>query len=534
MAKRRQTIEIFAPGNKGLFYGPPNTYLEPEMSPNLQDAKLYYGAVQKEYGTSLFATGTGSVLGAPVNLLFEAKFPGTNILEAFTHSNVYKYTANSDTFVSDGQAFSGTYTDFWSAVVHNNNMFYSNGLDPIQVKASVSATGTNLASALSPNTFKAWSLASFKEHLNLYHVYEDGVEYYKRVRWSMKGVLTLTAGATDFASGVAGGIDVQDIEGEIKCAWPVGGNMAIYSDRSIHTQYWVGGDEVYKFEKAISGIGTPTRRGVVAFGDVNYVFGHDNIYAYFGGGDLRAIGDPIKKELYSTINQSAFAYVWMEYDPIENQVLVHTPTGDSTQPDTSWVYRIDDDNWSKIRRSHTANARFTRQTALTFGEVQGNFGDANYRFGDASIRAASTTRLYSDKSGRIVKVDNTLFTVSQSGSDGAQSFIYETPDLTGANSVDPYDKTEKIDYTSYNKRWTELELEIAGTGNAHVLYSTDGGRNFTELPESPLAMSITGETHFLGVEERSEQIRFRITNTGSSDQIAITYVKAEFVPGSEN
>lgn len=529
--KRRQVIEVFAPGSKGLYYGPPNTFLEPEMSPNLGDAKLYYGAVQKEYGTSLF--NTGSALGAPASLLYEAKFPGTNLLLGMTHTAMSKYTANSDAFVSDGQAYTGTFTDSWSAVMHNNNLFYSNGLDPIQVKPSVSATGTNLQSALSPTTFKAWALASLKEHLNMYHVFENGVEHYKRVRWSMKGVLTLTAGATDFASGVAGGIDVQDIEGEIKCAWPLGGNVAVYGERSIHNQYWVGGDEVYKFEKDISGIGTPTRRGVVAVNNVNYIFSHDNIYAYYGGGDLREIGNQVKKEMYSTINQSAFAYVWMEYDHVENQVLVHTPTGDSIQPNKSWVYRIDDDNWSQINRSHTANSRFTRQTALTFGEVQGNFGQANYRFGDATIRSASTVRLYSDTSGRVVKVDPTVFTVSQSGTSGAQSFIYETPDLTGAEIVDPLDR-EKVDYTSYDKRWTEIALELAGTGQANVLYSTDGGRAFTELPESPITMSITGTTHMLSVEERSKQIRFRVSNTGTTDQIALDYLKAEFIPGSEN
>jgi hypothetical protein len=53
-------------------------------------------------------------------------------------------------------------------------------------------------------TFKSWCLATLKEHLNLYHVFENGVEYYKRVRWTKKGTLVYTAGTTDFASGLAG------------------------------------------------------------------------------------------------------------------------------------------------------------------------------------------------------------------------------------------------------------------------------------------------------------------------------------------
>src|SRR6185436_5002488 len=151
---------------------------------------------------------------------------------------------------------------------------YANGVNPIQMKPTITATGTNMPSAVSPNTYTAWALLSMRDHLLLYHTIEDGTEYYKRARWSKKGLLTYSAGTTDFASGVAGAVDIQDGEGELKTAVPLSGGAALYFEHCIHYQYWVGGDEVWRFQKTVPGIGTPARRTVISYADVNYFLSH--------------------------------------------------------------------------------------------------------------------------------------------------------------------------------------------------------------------------------------------------------------------
>ncbi len=528
MAKRRQSVEIYAP-TAGVRYDVPRNIMPVRNQPEGKNAKLYYGVNQKEYGTSIYATGVGSVLGAPINLLYEARFPNASALEVFTHTGVFKYSSGADTFVSDGQVFSGTYEDFWSALIYNDQFFYTQGINNIQIKSSISATGTDWVSAVSPDTYKAWAIGAHHEHLNLYHTIENGAEFGKRVRWTVKGVLPAT---TAFSAGLAGGIDLPDVEGDIRTAVPIGNDYAIYGDRSIHVQSWVGGEEVYRFEKQMAGVGTPSRRGVASYQDVNWVFSHENIYEYYGGSDLRPIGDPVKRRIFSTINQSALGQVWVEYDDREQEVLFHIPTGSSTRPDTVWVYRIPDKSWISLERPYTSTGRFSRRTGLTWGELVGNWGAQNYKFGDATIRAESSVKLYGDQSGHIVKVDPTAYSLCISGTTTAQTYVYETPDLTATKSVDPLDK-QPMEHITFDKRWIQFSLELFGNGSANVFYSTDRGVNFNVLPESPLAATPAGTLCSIDIDERCSSIALRVTNTATNEWIGIGYVKAEFIPGSE-
>ena len=532
MPKRRQILEVFAP-TLGIKADSPSLIMDPRSQPTGQNGKMFYGCNQKEYGTSVYATGAGSALGAPINFIFEAKYPSSNVLQVFTHTGVNKYTSGSDSFVSDGQVFTGTISDYWSGIMHNDAFVYSNGVDNIQIKSAFAATGITMASATNVTTYKAYTLASFYDHLNLYRTIESGTNYYKRVRWTKKGVLTYTAATTDFASGTAGAIDLQDCEGEIKTAVPVGAGMAVYAERSVHIQFFVGGDEVYRFEKVISGHGTPSRRGAIAYKGVNYFVSHDNFHAYYGGDDMRDIGDPVRPFAFGDINNSAMASAYIEVDPKEEEVLFHVPTGTASLPNRTWVYRINDNSWSVLHRSYTASGRFTRRTGLTIGELIGPIGAQTWKFGDAFVSVESLTRLYGDQSGRVVKHDPTVYSVSESGTSAAQTFIYETPDYTASAATDPA-TGDRVDFTGVEKRWTQFNVEMAGNGTANILYSTNKGSTFVELPESPVTLVNSGSHHVLDIDASSKQIRWRITQTGQNEFIGIKYHSTEFIPGSEN
>mgnify|MGYP001612418384 CR=1 FL=1 len=533
MPKRRQSIEIVAP-TEGLKYDAPASMIPLRAQPEGSNGKMYYGVNQKEFGTSLFATGTVSSLTVPINMIFDAKYPGGSVLEVITHTGAHKYTSGTDSYVSDGQTFTGTFTNFFNGVMYNEQFFYTNGIDPIQVKTSVSATGTNMTSALNPTTYKAWAISGFREHLNLYHTIENGTEFSKRVRWAKKGTLVLSAGTTDFASGTAGALDIPDCEGEIKTAVSLGVTEAVYAERSIHIQTWVGGDEIYRFTKTLSGIGTPSRRGVVSFGNVNYFIGHNNFYAYYGGDDLREVGDPIKSKAFFEINNSQIATAFVEVDPQYNEVWFHVPINTDTMPSIVWVYRLENESWSRLQRSQTAKGSTTRKTGLTIGELQGTIGDQNFTFGSFFLAEESEVQVYGDASGRVVKKDPSRYTISSSGTSTSQSFVYATPDIVGllpSKLSDPVDR-DPIDYTTVFKRYTQFEFEATGNGTATVFYSTDRGGTYTAFPQSPVTLLNTTTTYTLDLDVSSRQCRFKIECTGTNDFIGISYLKPEIIVGA--
>lgn len=538
MPKRHRSVEIYAP-TIGIKSDVPTNLMDVRAVSTGQNFKCYYGVNQKEYGTSLYATGAGSVLPNQPGFIYDAKFPDSTILQIITPSQVYAYTQAADTYVTDGQAFTGTYSDFWSGVMHNDNFMYSNGVDPIQVKTTFSATGTNLASAISPNTYKAWSLASLKDHLCLYHTVEGATEFFKRVRWTIKGPLTLSAGTTDFDSGTAGAIDLQDANGEIKCGAPLGAGVAIYAERSIHLQTWVGGDQIFQFDKISPDIGVPGRRCVYSYSDVNYFLSQANIFS-FDGGSLNPIGDPIKKALFSEVNQSAIANSFLDYDPFENELLVYVPTGTATQPDVCWVYRITDDSWARKLRQHSCAGRFSRRSGLTIGELVGNIGAQNYTFGEALVRVDSEVKLYGDPSGRVVKHDITRYSVSASGTDVPQVYQIESPDIVGISAKqgsysgkaqDPIEG-DYVEYITSTQRWQRLSIEAFGTGTVAVAYSTDRGNTYTPFSESPITLVVAGTTHWLDMDASSPFVRVRATNTGLNEFVGIRYEKLDFIVGA--
>lgn len=524
MAKRRQIIEIFAP-TEGIKANSPTTIMSPRSQPTGLNMSLSYGVNQKEYGTSLYTVGL-TALSGPCIGLYEAKYKNGNAIQAFTDTGVFKLA--SATWTNDGQVFAGSANlDHWTGLMYAENFVYNNGIDPIQVKASLSVTGTNMAAAISPNTYKAWTLAALQEHLCLYHTIEDGTEYPNRIRWSRKGGITSTC----MSGGTAGYLDVPDTEGELQTAVPLGEANAVYANNSIHVQYWVGGTEIYRAQKTISGVGAAGRNCVASYKDVNYVISKHNFHSYHGGDDLRDIGDPIKALAFGAINNSAIGTAFVEVDPEENKVLFHVPTTGTT-PDTVWVYSISDTTWAKLARSYRSAGRFARADGLTIGELVGSIGAQTWKFGEYQAKEGAAIRLYGDVDGHVTKYDKTRFSVVSSGTAAAQGFRYETPDLTGANVIDPYSK-EKVDFSSHVKRWTQAHVDMRGVGSVHVFFSTNKGASYIELPESPLTADANGKSHTIDIDIDSKYVRLALDSTGLNDYAGITYVSVEFIPQGE-
>ena len=540
MARRDVAIEIIAP-TEGLHLELPNSMITPRSTPHVGDCNAYYGMVQKDYGTTLFCTGSGgisSTLGAPVTLLYEAPYPAETTLQLFSESGMYKYSGGLDAFVVDGQSYGGTVTDYWSACMHNNVLIYANKSDLVQYKPAYNSTGTNMG-GVATSSYKAVAVVSFAGHLNLYNVTEGGNDCPKRVRWTKSGLLAYSN--SDWTSGTAGFLDVQDVDGEIMTALGLANDSVVmYGENSIHQQVWVGGGAVYAFTKMITNKGTPSKRGVVANGAVHYMLTDDNIYEYHGGRDLRSIGDPIKSEYVSLVNHSALQYAFIDYIKEDDELRVHVPTGANTHPDKVYICKVKDNYaWYSENRPYTGKGTFTRPSALTIGELTGSLGAQNWKFGDLCVAAGAPVHLRGDKSGRVVKRDKTVYSISESGTAGAQTFVFDTKDISSIGDLDPMinsraSKFEASRYMDSKSRWLKLKVEAKGQGSMHLSYSTDGGDNFTAFDASPITLDASWDMYQLDVDRANPGFMVRVSNSGINEVVHIRYIKLQLVPGGEN
>ncbi len=530
MPRRDVAIEILDPtGGLNLAQSP--SKIDPKYSPYLNAGNLYYGVVQKDYGTSVFSTGT---LGQQANLLYQADFANNSTLQVFNGTRMYQYSSGGDTFVADSIAYTGTYTDYYSACMHNGALVYGNGKGFLQYKAAYNSTGTNMGGVES-GSYSAWAVVSFKDHLNLYHTFEAGTENYKRVRWTKVGLLAYAS--ADWSAGTASFLDIQDMDGALMAAQKLGnGAVAVYGENSIHEQVWVGGSTVYQFTKLISNLGVPARRAVVANDNVHYIATLDNVYEYYGGRDIREIGTAIKADYVNDLNKAAAGTIFCQYVKNDDELRVYIPTGTSTLPDTCYICKIKDNYaWYRNSLPYTAAGETNRVGNLTIGQLVGNIGAQNWKFGDLVNNAGARIYLLADQTGRIVKMDKTVYSVSIGGTATAQSFVWDSKDFSSVNDVDPLvrDRLNISSYMDNDTRWQTQKIELKGQGTCSVSYSIDGGNSFTEFPESPITLTPNWEIYSLDVDITSNRYMFRIANNTINDVVHLRYGKVQFVPGSE-
>lgn len=232
---------------------------------------------------------------------------------------------------------------------------------------------------------------------------------------------------------------------------------------------------------------------------------------------------------------------FVEVNDKEELVNFHIPITTATSPNIVWSYNLKNQGWTRNANEYTAKGQSTRQRGTTIGELQGTIGDQTFKFGDWYVRAGAKTMIYGDTSGQVCLYDKSVYSLAYSGTQSPQEFSYVTPDLVGlptggiltrSKVSDPIDKDD-IDYTTVQKRWNQITIEMVGNGTADVEYSTDFGNNYSTLPESPVTLSVTGTNHVLDLDVTSRQIRFRVSNAATNAWCGVKYVKVEFIPGSE-
>lgn len=478
--RRTVVIEIFAP-TEGMHKEIGESMLTLRATPNVGDCNSFYGAVQKEYGTTLFVTGT--VPNKPI-MIYEANFAAQPVLEVFTNTGMYKLAAGA--FTNDGQVYAGTY---WDVCMHNDAMVYCNGADLVQYKPTYSATGTTMGGVAS-DSFKAFAVVSFKEHLNLYHTYESGNECPKRVRWTKVGLLAYAT--ADWGTGTAGFVDLQDADGDILTAKALGmGAVAIYAENSIHVQEWVGGSDVYRFTKVLSNVNIPTRSCLAAKGSLHYVLTRDGVYEYRGGNDFVEISGAIKRDFVSVINASNMQSAFLQYTPDDDELRVHVPTGNSTTPDRVYICKLADSYaWYQADRTYTAHGKYTRQTALTIGELQGNIGAQNWKFGDMELNAGAPTYLLGDfldnsnSAKTVTAVDGAVLDTAQKKFGTASLLLDNAIHLLihfdGDDAATTY--TAETGQTVTFEGTAQLDVDTKKFGSASLLL--DGNSDYVTVPDS--------------------------------------------------
>lgn len=114
-----------------------------------------------------------------------------------TATRLLQYIAGSFTEVAAVTPYSGTDDDFWTWTVVNNQLLYSNNVDPVYTWNGVDAT----TDVVSTDAVAAKFLMELNTHLLVANTLESGNRFSQRVRWTAAGDPTdwtgFNAGVTD-------------------------------------------------------------------------------------------------------------------------------------------------------------------------------------------------------------------------------------------------------------------------------------------------------------------------------------------------
>jgi hypothetical protein len=227
----------------------------------------------------------------------------------------------------------------------------------------------------------------------------------------------------------------------------------------------------------------------------------------------------------------------LDYIKAEDELRVYIPTGTSTQPDVCYVCKIKDNYaWYKANRDYTAKGMVTdRPSGLTIGELVGDIGAQNWKFGDYTVSPGAKLNLLADASGYVVKMDKTVYSLSVGGTQVAQTFIFDTKDISSINDVDPLVKNRYnlSQYMDNQTRWYLVKIEAKGSGSMYVEYSTDAGSSWSAC--NPAYASLTPEwaMYLFEVDTTSTRFMIRIKNSATNEVVHVRYMKVQFIPGSE-
>ena len=147
----------------------------------------------------------------------------------------------------------------------------------------------------------AGCIEQYKDFLFIGNLKEDGEAYPTRLRWSQWQNPFLWHNNED-GSGMAGYVDVNDIDGKIVNMKRIGDILAIYKEGGIVAVTYSGGDTVFSKELITTRAGLVSPTAIVVLPHSHIFVSKDNIYQ-FDGNTVVPIGDPIRNYFLKHVKQ---------------------------------------------------------------------------------------------------------------------------------------------------------------------------------------------------------------------------------------
>ncbi|MGH2638321.1 MAG: hypothetical protein ACRDF4_03415 [Rhabdochlamydiaceae bacterium] len=422
-------------------------------------------------------------------------------------------TVNNGAAVYVGTALHGTgqYQPQWLTLPWSNSVLFTDG-ETVLIEINSSSQSAILPVA-GLATFICRGLNLFHELVLLSNTIEDGTEYPQRIRNSDQ------ANETNFTTGLAGLVDLQDTEDFILSLNQLGPWIVIYRETSIMRGTYFGGpigvNPIIFWEYMISGEGLISTGGVAEIGSQHAFVGNAGIYLYNGGYDLESIGDNVfwsflsnKGDLNPSARNTLVCFYVLELD----ELWILYPSGTAIVPNK--MLRMVLDN----------NSIFIRE----FANLLGGYGYYQSTLSTTwsaltipwnTINNIWVSQIFTENSPTTLLCD----------AFNKQVYQYDYKNGTDNGTVIPWSMTTKDFSGQYMKaRLNRLILDCGG-GEINVEVSLDRGATW-QFYGTAVAPATPGRV-FISRQLVSDFFRFKFSGTGAG--IIIKWLILEWAEESE-
>ena len=348
------------------------------------------------------------------------------------------------------------------------------------------------------------------DHLVLGGITTSSKNLNQDVAWSDTGKLF------DFDSSEndgAGYNTLTDSEGDIIRLESFADRLAVYTESDILMMSFIGGALVFAFERIAQSIRMTSTKSLVNIGPFHLFASRENFYLFDGTKLIRPIGNAVHKEYRKILSIESAGGASAHHDQPHQTVYWVVPTDSSSGRYSAKVFVLEYDIFNTSSLKWTVHTYYTRlgQSVFSRPTVFGCFTrDATLRWNSeelagykwtqrgetwdhGSMRKDYPVRVMGDTRGNVYLMDDLVLNDEGTPID----FVYETPDFSLPK-----------EFQSQLSRWLEVEYEASGS-SIDISYSTDGGREFTELETQTLSTNFEWYQAFFDVSSQLLRIRFR-------------------------
>lgn len=320
----------------------------------------------------------------------------TRFLVQFGTAKVYVDDGSTRTDISGAVSFTGARDDRWTTTDLNGVLVINNGVDNPYYWAGVAATPiASLTGSGWTAGNKADAIRAFKNYLFAIAVTKAGTKYPYLVMWSNAadpGALPTawTASATNDAG-------EQDLVGAgyLVDALPYGDALIVYGQEGRYAIRYIGGTDVFSFQK-LPGKDGLLNRGCVVETPKGHVFITNGDVRLHQGGDSISIAEGrIRKWLAATIDSTNAQRAFVTLNPQETEAWVCFPSANQSDCDTVAAWNWNDDTWSIFTVPNL--------TYGTSGLVSSALSATTYSSLSASVTYDTVTSLYSQNEASAVE-----------------------------------------------------------------------------------------------------------------------------------